>query len=194
MATKSSKERGRHTGHTRRAHCGKRGDFPRACLRLDGVRGPSRRRAQRHHRIHQRLERELRMLGKRVARRANPGALPYETQMGRGPRPSTPVNDLIEDLVRPNSEMARVISAVANGDSSQTMPMEIEGRRLQGQFLETARTVNTMVDQLRSFSSSHAGRPRGGHRGQARRPGAGCAAWRRLEGPHRQWSTQWPAS
>jgi HAMP domain-containing protein/CheY-like chemotaxis protein/signal transduction histidine kinase len=33
------------------------------------------------------------------------------------------------------------------------MPMEVDGRRLQGQFLETAKTVNTMVDQLRSFSS-----------------------------------------
>src|SRR6202035_1592207 len=63
------------------------------------------------------------------------------------------VNDLIEDLVRPNAEMARVIGAVANGDLSQTMALEIEGRRLQGQFLETARTVNTMVNQLRSFSS-----------------------------------------
>jgi len=48
--------------------------------------------------------------------------------------------------------MARVISSVANGDLSQTMPLEIDGRRLQGQFLDTAKTVNTMVDQLRSFS------------------------------------------
>jgi len=33
------------------------------------------------------------------------------------------------------------------------MPMEIDGRRLKGQFLETAKTVNAMVAQLRSFSS-----------------------------------------
>ncbi|HEY4027986.1 MAG TPA: response regulator, partial [Candidatus Dormibacteraeota bacterium] len=33
------------------------------------------------------------------------------------------------------------------------MPLEIEGRRLQGQFLDTARTVNTLVDQLRLFTS-----------------------------------------
>src|SRR5450759_1649702 len=60
---------------------------------------------------------------------------------------------MVEDLVRPNTEMARVIGAVANGDLSQTMALEIQGRRLQGQFLETAKTVNTMVNQLRSFSS-----------------------------------------
>ena len=49
--------------------------------------------------------------------------------------------------------MARVIGAVAQGDLSQTMAIEIEGRSLQGEFLRTARTVNTMVNQLSSFAS-----------------------------------------
>src|SRR5208337_143236 len=61
--------------------------------------------------------------------------------------------DLIADLVQPTSEMARVIGAVAQGDLSQTMDLEIEGRSLQGEFLRTARTVNTMVNQLSSFAS-----------------------------------------
>src|SRR6202011_1794837 len=63
------------------------------------------------------------------------------------------INDLIADLVQPTSEMARVIGAVAKGDLSQTMALEIEGRSLQGEFLRTARTVNTMVSQLSSFAS-----------------------------------------
>jgi HAMP domain-containing protein/signal transduction histidine kinase/CheY-like chemotaxis protein len=63
------------------------------------------------------------------------------------------INDLIADLVQPTSEMARVIGAVALGDLSQTMAIEIEGRSLQGEFLRTARTVNTMVNQLSSFAS-----------------------------------------
>ncbi len=63
------------------------------------------------------------------------------------------VNGLIDDLVRPTSEMARVIGAVANGDLSQLMSLEVDGRPLEGQFLRTARTVNTMVEQLSSFSS-----------------------------------------
>src|SRR5207247_1601375 len=62
------------------------------------------------------------------------------------------VNDLVEDLARPNTEIARVISAVANGDLSQTMALEIDGRPLQGQFLSTAKTVNTMVGQLNAFA------------------------------------------
>src|SRR5438105_2615483 len=63
------------------------------------------------------------------------------------------VNTLISCLVHPISETARVIGAVAKGDLSQTMATEIEGRKLEGEFARTARTVNTMVDQLSSFSS-----------------------------------------
>ena len=63
------------------------------------------------------------------------------------------VNSLISDLVQPSTEIARVIGAVAQGDLSQKMSLEVEGRPLQGEFIRTARVVNTMVDQLNSFSS-----------------------------------------
>ena len=63
------------------------------------------------------------------------------------------VNDLIEDLVHPISETARVIGSVAQGNLSQTMALEIDDRPLQGEFLRTAKTINTMVAQLGSFAS-----------------------------------------
>jgi HAMP domain-containing protein/signal transduction histidine kinase/DNA-binding response OmpR family regulator len=63
------------------------------------------------------------------------------------------VNDLIDDLVHPTSETARVIGAVAQGDLSQNMALEIDDRPLQGEFLRTAKTINKMVDQLSSFAS-----------------------------------------
>jgi HAMP domain-containing protein len=63
------------------------------------------------------------------------------------------VNELIDDLVHPTSETARVIGAVAQGDLSQTMALKIDDRPLQGEFLQTARTINKMVDQLSSFAS-----------------------------------------
>src|SRR6201997_4510638 len=63
------------------------------------------------------------------------------------------VNQLIDDLVHPTSETARVIGAVAQGDLSQTMALEVDERPLQGEFLRTARTINTMVDQLGSFAT-----------------------------------------
>src|SRR6478609_11880465 len=63
------------------------------------------------------------------------------------------VNELIDDLLHPTSETARVISAVAQGDLSQTMALEVDGQPLQGEFLRTAKTVNKMVDQLGSFAA-----------------------------------------
>ena len=62
------------------------------------------------------------------------------------------VNSLIDDLGRPATEIARVIAAVAEGDLSQHMADEIEGRPLRGEFLRIGRTVNTMVGQLSSFA------------------------------------------
>ena len=56
-------------------------------------------------------------------------------------------------LVQPSTEVARVIGAVAKGDLSQTMALEVDGRSLKGEFLRTARVVNTMVEQLNSFAS-----------------------------------------
>jgi signal transduction histidine kinase/HAMP domain-containing protein/CheY-like chemotaxis protein len=63
------------------------------------------------------------------------------------------VNELIDNLVHPTSETARVIGAVAQGDLSQTMAIEVDGQPLQGEFLRTARTINKMVTQLGSFAS-----------------------------------------
>jgi HAMP domain-containing protein/signal transduction histidine kinase/ActR/RegA family two-component response regulator len=63
------------------------------------------------------------------------------------------INVLIEDLLRPTSEMARVIGAVAKGDLSQTMATKIDGQPLKGEFSRTAKIVNTMVDQLGAFAS-----------------------------------------
>src|SRR5579859_1955515 len=100
-----------------------------------------------------RLERELQRVSKRVGKEGQIKRAPLGDAGGSWAATLDAVNDLVEDLARPNAEMGRVIRAVASGDLSQTMPMEIDGRRLQGQFLETARTVNTLVDQLRLFTS-----------------------------------------
>ena len=54
------------------------------------------------------------------------------------------VNSLIGDLVQPSTEVARVIGAVAKGDLTQTMALEVDGRPLKGESLRTARVVNTM--------------------------------------------------
>ena len=63
------------------------------------------------------------------------------------------VNDLVEDLGRPITEVERVIGAVAKGDLSQTIDLEVDGKAIQGEFRRTAKIVNTMVDRLSSFAS-----------------------------------------
>ena len=63
------------------------------------------------------------------------------------------VNQLIGDLVAPTNEAARVITAVAKGDLSQKMSLEIEGRPVRGEFLRIGTTVNSLVDQLNSFAA-----------------------------------------
>ncbi|MFL6787378.1 MAG: HAMP domain-containing protein, partial [Sphingomicrobium sp.] len=63
------------------------------------------------------------------------------------------VNELIDDMMQPTTEVARVIGSVAKGDLSQTMAVEIDGRALRGEFLRIGKVVNTMVEQLGSFAS-----------------------------------------
>ncbi|HEX9130319.1 MAG TPA: HAMP domain-containing protein [Gemmatimonadaceae bacterium] len=63
------------------------------------------------------------------------------------------VNTLITDLASPTTEVARVLTAVAEGDLGQKMVLEIDGKPVQGEFLRIGTTVNTMVDQLGSFAN-----------------------------------------
>ena len=53
----------------------------------------------------------------------------------------------------PTEEVSRAIAAVAKGDLSQTLGLEVEGRPLQGEFLRSATIVNKMIEQMSVFSS-----------------------------------------
>ncbi len=63
------------------------------------------------------------------------------------------VNTLIDDLLWPTTEVTRTITAVAKGDLSQTMPLEVDGRPLEGEFLRSATVVNAMIQQMSAFTS-----------------------------------------
>src|SRR5271167_816694 len=63
------------------------------------------------------------------------------------------INTLIDDLVRPTVEVARTIGAVAKGDLSQSVELEVDGRALKGEFLRSAKLVNTMIEQLSVLTS-----------------------------------------
>src|SRR5437879_1978375 len=105
---------------------------------------------ERNERMAQELERLSRVVGKegKLGKRCTMGDV---TGFWRDSIDA--VNLLIDDLVHPTSETARVIGAVAQGDLSQTMALEVDDRPLQGEFLRTAKVVNKMVDQLGTFAS-----------------------------------------
>jgi HAMP domain-containing protein/CheY-like chemotaxis protein/signal transduction histidine kinase len=63
------------------------------------------------------------------------------------------VNTLMEDLIWPTTEVTRALAAVAQGDLTQTMRLDVEGRPLQGEFLRSATIVNSMIKQLGVFTS-----------------------------------------
>jgi signal transduction histidine kinase/CheY-like chemotaxis protein/HAMP domain-containing protein len=58
------------------------------------------------------------------------------------------VNNLIDDLVRPTTEMALVIGAVANGDLSRKITADV-----RGEVLQLKNIINVMVDQLNAYAS-----------------------------------------
>ncbi len=63
------------------------------------------------------------------------------------------VNDTLDDLTTHSDEIARVVTAVAKGDLSQTVDIDETDDRLKGEFLRHARAVNGMVEQLALFGS-----------------------------------------
>src|SRR4051794_39640476 len=103
--------------------------------------------------VNARMARELsrvsRVIGRegRMMERASLGPVP-----GAGAEKVEAVNSLIDDLVRPTTEVARVIEAVADGGLSEKMAMTIEGQPVKGEFARIGTTVHTMVDQLSSFA------------------------------------------
>jgi HAMP domain-containing protein/CheY-like chemotaxis protein/GAF domain-containing protein len=63
------------------------------------------------------------------------------------------VNSLIDDLLWPTREVTRAVAAVAQGDLLQTVQLDVDGRPLGGEFLQSANIVNTMIKQLSVFTS-----------------------------------------
>ena len=92
------------------------------------------------------------------------------------------VNFMAANLTNQVRNIAAVTTAVANGDLSKKITVDV-----RGEILELKNTINTMVDQLGDVRvGSDARRARGRHRREARRPGAGAGGRRHLEGPDRQ--------
>ena len=62
------------------------------------------------------------------------------------------VNGLVDDLLWPTTAVTKSIAAVAQGDLSETVPLEVDGQRIEGEFLRSAQIVNRMIEQMRVFT------------------------------------------
>ena len=105
--------------------------------------------ASRLNRFNTSLVRLRRRVGKegRISER-----MPLGDSVGDWSERVEAINSLIDELSQPTVDMGRVIGAVARGDLSQSMPLELQGSPLKGEYLRTAKLVNAMVGQLGAFS------------------------------------------
>src|SRR5688572_3208726 len=100
------------------------------------------------------LAKELDRVGQSVGKKGHTAQrLKLDHRRGEWSNMESSVNSLIDDLLWPTAEVTRAIAAVAKGDLSQTMRLEVEGRPLEGEFLRSATIVNTMIEQMSVFTS-----------------------------------------
>ena len=92
------------------------------------------------------------------------------------------VNSMAGNLTGQVRNIAEVATAIANGDLSRKITVDV-----RGEILQLKETLNTMVDQLNRFAGEVTRVAREvGTEGRAGRPGEGAGRGRHLEGPDRQ--------
>ena len=102
----------------------------------------------------QRMAQQLERVGKVVGREGKTRQrVRFTLTSGAWSEMESSVNTLIDDLLWPTMEVTRAIAAVAQGDLLQTVRLDVDGRPLKGEFLQSATIVNTMIKQLGVFTS-----------------------------------------
>src|ERR1700726_1796011 len=102
----------------------------------------------------QQMARELTRVGQAVGKEGRTSERTrFHESRGSWGEMEVSVNTLVEDLLRPTTEVTRAIAAVAQGNLTQTVRLDVDGRPLQGEFLRSATIVNTMIQQLGVFTA-----------------------------------------
>jgi HAMP domain-containing protein/CheY-like chemotaxis protein len=102
----------------------------------------------------QRIAQQLEQVGEVVGRQGKTRTrVRFGLSDGAWADMETSVNTLIDDLLWPTTAVTRTVTAVARGDLLQTVPLDVDGRALKGEFLRSANIVNTMIKQLSVFTS-----------------------------------------
>ncbi|HLU06150.1 MAG TPA: hypothetical protein VKZ91_06310, partial [Woeseiaceae bacterium] len=99
------------------------------------------------------LASELQRVSEAVGRRGRTRErVRCERRIGSWGAMESSVNGLVDDLLWPTTAVTRSIAAVAHGDLSETVPLEVDGHRIEGEFLRSAQIVNRMIEQMRVFT------------------------------------------
>ncbi|HTZ95338.1 MAG TPA: HAMP domain-containing protein [Terriglobales bacterium] len=102
----------------------------------------------------QQMAQELRRVGQVVGKEGRTRErTKFQESRGAWGEMETSVNTLVDDLLRPTTEMTRAIAAVAQGNLAQTVRTDVDGRPLEGEFLRSADIVNKMIQQLSVFTA-----------------------------------------
>ena len=102
----------------------------------------------------QRIAQQLERVGEEVGREGKTRQrVKFGLSNGAWGEMEDSINTLIDDLLWPTMAVTRAIAAVAKGDLLQTVALDIDGRPLKGEFLQSATIVNTMIKQLNVFTS-----------------------------------------
>jgi HAMP domain-containing protein/CheY-like chemotaxis protein len=104
--------------------------------------------------LNRRLAQDLALVGEKVGRmgQTRQRLVPTNRQ-GAWAGMEQSINGLIDDLIRPVETMTEAMAGVAKGDLTRIVPLEADGRPLQGEFLRSANIVNRMIEQMKEFSS-----------------------------------------
>src|SRR6202012_2344749 len=100
--------------------------------------------------ISQELKRAVQVVGKEGRTRER---IRFHQTKGAWGDMEVSVNTLVDDLLRPTTEVTRAIAGVAQGNLTQTIRLDVDGRPLEGEFLRSATIVNTMIQQLSVFTA-----------------------------------------
>jgi HAMP domain-containing protein/signal transduction histidine kinase/DNA-binding response OmpR family regulator len=101
-----------------------------------------------------RIAAELEHVGNLVGREGQTRhRVKFNSSIGSWGRMEESVNTLVDDLLRPTTEVTAALAGVAQGNLLQTVRLDVDGRPLRGEFLRTATIVNTMIRQLSTFTS-----------------------------------------
>src|SRR5438132_231699 len=102
----------------------------------------------------QKMAHELKRLGQAVGKEGKTRErTKFHESRGAWGEMEVSINTLVDDLLRPTTEVTRAIAAVAQGNLTQTVRLDVDGRPLEGEFLRSANIVNTMIQQLGVFTA-----------------------------------------